>query len=75
MAHPARAAAPAAAKGLENLLAVVVERTQEYPSRETVEADALRVVVIIPASGSGVVEGGAFHNICTMYAIHKHKLL
>jgi hypothetical protein len=49
--------------------------SQEYPSRETVEADALRVVVIIPASGSGVVEGGAFHNICTMYAIHKHKLL
>jgi hypothetical protein len=41
MAHPARAAAPAAAKGLENLLAVVVERTQEHPPRKAVEALAL----------------------------------
>ena len=40
-AHPARAGAPAAADGVEDLLAVVVERAQEHPPRKAVEALAL----------------------------------
>src|SRR5215212_2723435 len=37
-AYPARAGAPAAADGVEDLLAVVVERSQEHPPRKAVEA-------------------------------------
>jgi hypothetical protein len=45
-AHPARAGAPAAADGVEDLLAVVVERAQEHPPRKAVEALALLVLDI-----------------------------
>jgi hypothetical protein len=55
-AHPARAGAPAAAKGVENLPAVVVKGTHEHPPRKAVEALALLIVGIVPASGCGVVE-------------------
>jgi hypothetical protein len=43
-AHPARAAAPAAANGVEDLLAVVVEGAQEHPPREAVETVTLPVL-------------------------------
>jgi hypothetical protein len=55
-AHPARAAAPAAADGVEDLLAVVVERAQEHPPRKAVEALALLILGIVVASGCSVVE-------------------
>src|SRR5215208_6479423 len=58
-AYPARAAAPAAADGVEDLLAVVVEGAQEHPPRKAVEALALRGLAIVPASGRGMVEGVA----------------
>jgi hypothetical protein len=55
MAHPARAAAPAAADGVEDLLAVVADRAQEHPPREAVEALALLIVGFVRVSGRGVV--------------------
>ena len=46
VAHPARAGAPAAADGVEDLLAVVVDGAQEHPPREAVETVTLSVLVV-----------------------------
>src|SRR5919107_1345610 len=54
--YPALTAALAAAKGVENLLAVVTERAQEHPPRKAVEALAPLILGIVLASGRGVVE-------------------
>ena len=49
-AYPARATTPAAADGVEDLLAIVVEGAQEHPPRKAVEAVALPILVIVLAS-------------------------
>jgi hypothetical protein len=55
-AHPSRAAAPAAAEGVEDLFTVVVEGAQEHPSLEAVKAVALPILGIVEASRCGIVE-------------------
>ena len=55
-AYPPRTAALATANGVENLLAVMVEGTQEHPPRKAEEALALLVLSIVLASGCSVVE-------------------
>ncbi len=55
-AHPARAAALATAKGVEDLLAIMVRGTHERPPRKAVEALAFLILGIVLASGCGVVE-------------------
>ena len=55
-AYPARTAAPTTTNGVENLLAVVAEGTQEHPPRKAEEALALLILSIVPASRCGVVE-------------------
>jgi hypothetical protein len=53
--HPPRAAAALAADGLHYLLAIMVQRAKEYPSRKAVEAAPALLAVLMLLVGRGVL--------------------